>query len=294
MLGSPVVVGGMEVGGDRLTIIGGPCVIEDLETCLETATQMKAITDKHGLNYIFKSSFEKDNQSSKSAYRGPGLEEGLRILAEVREQVGVPILSDVHCRQHVERAAEVLDIVQIPAYLSQQTELAVAVGRTGRPVNVKKAQFIAPEDMKAVVSKIRSTGNDQIILTERGSCFGYRRLVVDLRAFPIMRSLGCPVVFDVTHSIRIYGHPSSDQAGGEPEYVPYLARGAVACGVDGLFVETHPCLEKARCDAASMLPLEEADALLSQVAQMDRLSRELRKDPLARGGDLKPRSPDGI
>ena len=184
-------------------------------------------------------------------------------------------MSDIHCRQQVDPAAEVLDVIQIPAYLSQQTELALAAGRTGKPINVKKGQFTAPEDMKGVVSKIRGTGNTAILLTERGSCFGYRRLVVDMRALPIMRSLGCPVIFDVTHAVRIYGYPSSDPAGGEPEFVPYLARAAAGCGIDGLFLETHPEPERALCDSASMLALEAADRVLGEVAAVDRLIREL-------------------
>jgi 2-dehydro-3-deoxyphosphooctonate aldolase (KDO 8-P synthase) len=273
-----VPVGQVELGGERFTVIGGPCVIEDIETCVETARHLKTITEKHGFNYIFKSSFEKDNRSSAASYRGPGLERGLEILSEVRDQVGVPVLSDVHGLHQVEAAAEVLDIIQIPAYLSQQTELALAIGKTGKPVNVKKGQFVAPEDMKGVVSKIRSTGNDKIVLTERGSCFGYRRLVVDMRALPIMRSLGFPVIFDVTHAIRIYGYPSSDPCGGEPEFIPYLARAAVACRVDGLFIEAHPEPKRAKCDAASMLPLAEADLLLTQVAEIDTVVRSLNPD----------------
>ena len=265
----------IEIGGDRFTLIGGPCVIEDLETCLETARHLKALAEKHELNYIFKSSFEKDNRSSATSYKGPGLKDGLEILAEVKRSVGVPVLSDVHCREQVPQAAEVLDIIQIPAYLSQQTELTLAVARTGKSVNIKKGQFIAPEDMKAAVAKVRSTGNQRVILTERGSCFGYRRLVVDMRSLPIMRSLGCPVVFDVTHAIRIYGYPSSDDRGGEPQFVPYLARAAVACGVDGLFLETHPQPRRAKCDAASMLALSDTADLLAQIAAIDRLVRGL-------------------
>jgi 2-dehydro-3-deoxyphosphooctonate aldolase (KDO 8-P synthase) len=270
---SKVRVGDFEVGGGRFTVIGGPCVIEDIEVCLEVARHLKAVTGELGLNYIFKSSFEKDNRSSSSGFKGPGLEDGLRILAEIRSRVGVPVLSDVHCRQEVDRAAEVLDVIQIPAYLSQQTELALAIGKTGRPVNIKKGQFVAPEDMKGVVSKIRSTGNTNVILTERGSCFGYRRLVVDIRALPIMRSMDCPVIFDVTHAVRIYGHPSSDPAGGEPQFIPYLARAAVASGVDGLFLETHPEPKRALCDSSSMLPLSRVHWLLSQVAALDNLVR---------------------
>jgi 2-dehydro-3-deoxyphosphooctonate aldolase (KDO 8-P synthase) len=270
---SKVKLGHFEIGGDRFTVIGGPCVIEDLDTCLEVAGHLKSVTQELGLNFIFKSSFEKDNRSSASGFKGPGLEDGLRILAEVKSRLAIPVLSDVHCREQVEQAREVLDVIQIPAYLSQQTELALVVGRSGRAVNVKKGQFVAPEDMKAVVSKIRSTGNTNIILTERGSCFGYRRLVVDMRALPIMRSLECPVIFDVTHAVRVYGFPSSDPAGGEPQYVPYLARAAVACGVDGLFLETHPEPRRAMCDSSSMLPLSRVHWLLSQVAAIDRLVR---------------------
>jgi 2-dehydro-3-deoxyphosphooctonate aldolase (KDO 8-P synthase) len=275
---SKVKVGGFEVGGEKLTLIGGPCVIEDLDTCLEVAGHLKAVTDELGLNFIFKSSFEKDNRSSASGFKGPGLEDGLRMLAEVKSRFNVPVLSDVHCREQVEAAAEVLDVIQIPAYLSQQTELALAAGKSGRVVNVKKGQFVAPEDMKAVVSKIRSTGNTGIILTERGSCFGYRRLVVDMRAMPIMRSLDCPVIFDATHAVRIYGHPSSEPAGGEPQYIPCLARAAVACGADGLFLETHPEPKRAMCDSSSMLPLSRTHWLLSQVAAIDRLVRTFTKE----------------
>ncbi len=275
---SRVKVGSLEVGGDRLTVIGGPCVIEDAQTCLEAAREMKQITEGLGMNYIFKSSFEKDNRSSAASYKGPGLEEGLEILATVRDEAGVPVLSDVHYPGQVAQAAEVLDVIQIPAYLSQQTNLAIAVGETGKPVNVKKGQFTAPEDMKGVVSKIRSTGNLKVMLTERGSCFGYRRLVVDMRSLPIMRSLGCPVIFDVTHAIRIYGYSSADPKGGEPEFIPYLARAAAACGIDGLFLEVHPAPEKAKCDAASMLPLAKAEGLLKQIVEIDRLVRNLSRE----------------
>jgi len=270
-----VEVAGMSIGGERFTIIAGPCVIEDLETCVSTAAEIKALADRYDFNYIFKSSYEKDNRSRADAYAGPGLDDGLAILEEVKSTVGVPVLSDVHCSQQVDRAARVLDVIQIPAYLSQQTRLALTVGRSGKPVNVKKGQFVAPEDMKGVVSKIRSTGNNSILLTERGSCFGYRRLVVDMRSFPIMRSLGCPVIFDVTHAIRIYGYPSSDPKGGEPQFIHDLARAAVACGVDGLFFETHPNPARAKCDAASMLPLSDADRLLSEVAAIYRVVRDL-------------------
>ena len=268
-----VKVGPLEVGGETFTIIGGPCVIEDVDICLEVAGEMKRITADLGFNYIFKSSFQKDNRSSAASYMGPGLEEGLKILGRIKDEVGVPVLSDVQYPDQVRPAAGVLDVIQIPAYLSQQTDLALTVGETGKPVNIKKGQFTAPEDMKGVVSKIRGTGNTGIILTERGSCFGYRRLVVDMRSLPIMRSLGCPVIFDATHAVRIYGYPSSDPKGGEPEFVPHLARAAVACGVDGLFIEVHPDPGKAMCDASSMLGLDGAEALLRQVASLHNLVR---------------------
>lgn len=263
-----VKVGNLEIGGLSLIIIGGPCVIESLEICLEVAKVMKDLATRYGFGYIFKSSFEKDNRSSAESYSGPGIEEGLKILAEVRKRLGVPLLSDVHCTEQVGKASEVLDMIQIPAYLCQQTRLAIAVGKSGKPINVKKGQFVAPEDMKAVVGKIRSTGNHSIVLTERGTCFGYRRLVVDMRSFPIMRSLGCPVIFDATHAIRLYGFPSSDPQGGEPQFIEPLAKAAVACGVDGLFLEVHPNPKKALCDAASMLSIDQADSLFCSVAKI--------------------------
>ncbi|MGQ9811054.1 MAG: 3-deoxy-8-phosphooctulonate synthase [bacterium] len=263
-----VKVGNLEIGGHSLIIIGGPCVIESLEICLQVAEAMKDLATRYGFGYIFKSSFEKDNRSSAESYSGPGIEEGLKILAEVRKRLGVPLLSDVHCTEQVGKASEVLDMIQIPAYLCQQTRLAIAVGKSGKPINVKKGQFVAPEDMKAVVGKIRSTGNHSIVLTERGTCFGYRRLVVDMRSFPIMRSLGCPVIFDATHAIRLYGFPSGDPQGGEPQFIEPLAKAAVACGVDGLFLEVHPNPKKALCDAASMLSIDQADYLFRSVAKI--------------------------
>lgn len=270
-----VRVGDVEIGGGKLAIMAGPCVIETLEMCLEVAKVMKDLTTKYGFGYIFKSSFEKDNRSSAQSYSGPGLDEGLKVLEEVKKKVGVPVLSDVHCSEQVDRASQVLDMIQIPAYLCQQTRLALRVGRAGKPVNVKKGQFVAPEDMKAVVGKIRSTGNHSIVLTERGTCFGYRRLVVDMRSFPIMRAMGCPVVFDATHAVRLYGYPSSDPQGGEPQFIAPLARAAVACGLDGLFLEVHPNPSKALCDASSMLSIDEVDNLLSSVAALDRALKRL-------------------
>ena len=269
-----VAVANVQIGQDHpLALIAGPCVIESEEIALRTAEAILRITDELGMPFIYKSSYKKDNRSSPEAYAGPEIEEGLRILGKVKKELAVPILSDVHCKTEVERAAEVLDVIQIPAYLSQQTGLALKVGATGKPVNVKKGQFTAPQDMANVIRKLEHTGNHNILLTERGSCFGYRELVVDMKSLPIMRGLGYPVVFDVTHTIRIYGTPSSDPAGGQPQFISYLARAGVACGCDAIFIETHPEPATAKCDAASMLPLPQLRGLLSTLIEIDQVVR---------------------
>jgi 2-dehydro-3-deoxyphosphooctonate aldolase (KDO 8-P synthase) len=260
-------------GGGPLALIAGPCVIESEPLALETAHALKGLASRLGLPFVYKSSYRKDNRSSREFYEGPGLAKGLAVLARVREEVGVPVLSDVHGVEEVGPAAEVLDVLQIPAYLSQQTSLAVACGETGLAVNVKKGQFVAPEDMEKAVRKIESTGNKRIIVTERGTTFGYRQLVVDMRALPILSRLGYPVVFDATHAVRIYGRPSADPAGGEPEFIPALARAAVAVGCDGVFLETHPDPTKALCDAASQIPLERLPKLLESLLAIDRARR---------------------
>ncbi len=265
-------VNGIKIGGGNpLVLIAGPCVIEEESLVLDTAGQIREIVDKLDIPWIFKSSYQKDNRSSVDYYQGPGLEKGLKILQKVKETYHVPVLSDIHDRCQAEPAAEVLDVIQIPAYLSMQTSITLAAARTGKVINVKKGQFLHPKDVEKIIRKIESTGNHQIILTERGSVFGYHNLVVDMRSFPIMRSFGYPVMFDVTHSIRIYGVPSSDAAGGEPWFVPYLARAGVGAGVDALFVETHPDCKNALCDAASMWPLQKLEELLTQVKQIDTL-----------------------
>ncbi len=270
-----VKVGNIRIGGSNpLVLIAGPCVIESEEIAFRTAEGILKIADRLGIPFIYKSSYKKDNRSSAEAYVGPELEEGLRILGEIKKKFKIPVLSDVHCKTEVERAAEVLDILQIPAYLSQQTGLALKVGETGKPVNVKKGQFVAPQDMINVVRKIEYTGNHNILLTERGSCFGYRELVVDMKSFPIMRSLGYPVVFDVTHTIRLYGTPSSNPSGGQPQFIPHLARAGVACGCDAIFIETHPDPQTAKCDASSMLSLGQLQDLLSTLIEIDRLVRK--------------------
>jgi 2-dehydro-3-deoxyphosphooctonate aldolase (KDO 8-P synthase) len=224
--------------------------------------------------FIFKSSFTKDNRSSVEYYQGPGLEKGLAMLAEVKKQIGVPVLSDIHNPQQARPAAEVLDVIQIPAYMSMQTSLTLAAAETGKPVNVKKGQFLHPKDMEKVVKKIESTGNRSILLTERGTVFGYHNLVVDMRSFPIMRKFGYPVVFDITHSVRIYGVPSSSPEGGTPWFVPYLARAGVAAGCDAVFIETHPDCKNALCDASSMWPLQRLEELLEQILEIDRVAKK--------------------
>lgn len=258
-------------GGSPLFLICGPCVIEDEDSTLRAAETIAGIAGSLGLGFVFKSSYLKDNRSQRSGYMGPGLEEGLKILERVKREVGVPVLSDVHCREEVKPASEVLDIVQIPAYLSQQTRLAVAVGETGKPVNLKKGQFIGPKEMKNAVGKVESTGNKKIILTERGACFGYNNLVVDIRSFPILSELGYPVVFDVTHSVRVYGTPSREPGGGEPRFIPYLACAAVAAGCDGVFIEAHPDPVNAKCDACSMLPISSLSRLLGRLRRIDEI-----------------------
>ncbi len=256
-----------------LVLISGPCVIETEEIALKTAESLKILCEDLGIPLIYKSSYEKDNRSTAENYRGPGLERGLRILEKVKMTLGLPILSDVHRETDISPAAEILDVIQIPAFLCQQTSLLIAAGKTGKPINVKKGQFLAPDGMKSPIQKLLSTGNDQILLTERGTCFGYYQLVADMRAIPIMQSLGYPVVFDATHIVRIYGIPSKDPGGGQPVFVPTLVRAAVAAGCDALFIETHPCVEEALCDASSMIPLEHLRPLLQEAKALSELVR---------------------
>jgi 2-dehydro-3-deoxyphosphooctonate aldolase (KDO 8-P synthase) len=267
----PVVMG----GGRPLTLIGGPCAIESEKHALMTAERLVAITTKQGVPFVYKSSYDKANRSSLNGYRGPGLVEGLRILRKVKESVGVPVLSDIHQVSEVEPAAEVLDVLQIPAFLCRQTDLIVAAARTGKPVNVKKGQFMAPGDMKHVVEKIRSTGNAAVMLTERGTSFGYHNLVVDMRGLADMRDLGVPIVFDATHAVQLPG-AQGDRSGGERKYVPALARAAVAFGVDALFMEMHEDPDRTLpdgrplSDGPNMLRIDDLPRLLDQLAAIDR------------------------
>jgi 2-dehydro-3-deoxyphosphooctonate aldolase (KDO 8-P synthase) len=248
--------------GHPLALISGPCVIDSKELIFETAKRLVEITQRVGIPLIFKSSYEKDNRGSEKNWRGPMSNEGLKILKSVREEFGIPVLTDIHRTEDVQMVADHVDVMQIPAYMCQQTSLVLACGETGRPLNVKKGQFLAPETMDSAVSKIRSTGNQNILLTERGACFGYNRLVADMRSMPIMQQLGVPACFDATHVIRLYGISSADPAGGEPRFVPHLTLAAVAAGADALFLEAHPRPMTAKCDAASQLQLDHLENLL--------------------------------
>jgi 2-dehydro-3-deoxyphosphooctonate aldolase (KDO 8-P synthase) len=247
-----------------LFLIAGPCVIESRDHVLFMADQLKKITATCGVPFVFKASFDKANRTSIKSFRGPGLEEGLALLREVREKVAVPVLSDIHEAGHAEAAGGVLDILQIPAFLSRQTDLIVAAARTGKIVNVKKGQFLAPWEMKNVVEKMREAGSEKLLLTERGSTFGYNNLVVDFRSFPIMQGFGCPVVFDVTHSLQIPAG-QGQSSGGQPQYIPHLARAGVAAGVDGLFMEVHENPAKALSDGPNALQLSLLPGLLEQL-----------------------------
>ena len=259
--------------GRPLALMGGPCVIEAEDLMLRVAEKMVELTRRLRIPYIFKSSFEKDNRSNEVFYRGPGIEKGLAILARIKKEFGVPVISDIHRESDVAPAAEVLDIVQIPAFLCQQTSLLLAAGRSGKPINVKKGQFMAPDNMNGAVSKILSTGNDRILLCERGTVFGYNNLVNDFTAIPVMQQTGCPVVYDATHSVRRYGIPSADPSGGRPQYVPYLVRCGVAAGCDALFMETHPDPPHAMCDASSQYPLHLMEGILDQARRISEIAR---------------------
>ncbi len=266
-------VGSYRIGdGNKPLLIAGPCVIESPDLALSVAEAISRLPAVREFQFVFKASYLKDNRSAGDSFRGPGLEEGLRVLENVRARVGVPVLSDVHTAAEVPAAASVLDVVQIPAFLCRQTSLVEAAGACGRPVNVKKGQFVAPEDMVNVVKKLRAAGAADVLLTERGTTFGYHDLVVDFRGFARMRAAGAPVIFDVTHSLQRPGG-LGNRSGGEPALAAMMARAAAAVPVDGFFIETHPEPAKALSDAASMLPLDELDALLSQVARVAALVR---------------------
>lgn len=245
-------------------LIAGPCVIESRDACMRIADFLSRLTRKEGVPFIFKASYDKANRTSIDSFRGPGPEDGLRILEEIRREFGVPVISDIHAPGQAAEAAEILDIIQIPALLCRQTDLIVAAAHTGKPVNIKKGQFLAPWDMKNIVTKARSTGNTQILLTERGTAFGYNNLVVDMRSLGIMKETGCPVIFDATHSVQLPGGQGA-KSGGDRRQAPPLAKAAIAAGADGLFMETHFDPDNALCDGPNSVTFEMMEALLPQV-----------------------------
>lgn len=268
---TPVEIRGVAIGGDNpLAIIAGPCVIENEEITLRTAEKLKEICGAVGLPLIFKSSYDKANRSSFSSYRGPGLKKGLRTLEAVRRTLDIPVVSDVHSVEDVKPASEVLDMLQIPAFLCRQTDLILAVSGTGKPANIKKGQFLAPWDVKNIIDKFISTGNRKLLISERGSSFGYNNLVVDFRGLPIMRSFGYPVIFDVTHSLQLPGGKGSS-SGGQREFAGPLARAAAAVGIDGLFMEVHPEPEKALCDGPNMIPLSGLGNMLASLKELHKM-----------------------
>ena len=264
---------GFEVGLDQpFFLIAGPCVVESEQLQVDTAGTLKDITSELGINFIFKSSFDKANRTSLNSFRGPGMEEGLRVLAEVKRQLGLPVLTDVHEYTPMDEVASVVDVLQTPAFLVRQTDFITKVCAAGKPVNIKKGQFLSPWDMKPVVEKAKSTGNADIMVCERGASFGYNNLVSDMRSLAVMRETGCPVVFDATHSVQLPGGQGSS-SGGQREFVPVLARAAIAVGVSGVFMETHPNPEKALSDGPNAWPLAKMRALLETMLELDRATK---------------------
>ncbi len=266
----PFAVGNTTFGDGRLTIIAGPCVIESSEHALMMARECATRARNAGLDFVYKSSFDKANRSSVKSFRGLGMDEGLAVLRQVKEELGVPVLTDVHDVSQVGPVAEVADVLQIPAFLSRQTDLVLAAARSGRAVNIKKGQFLAPQDARNIVDKARAVGCEKLMLTERGVSFGYNNLVVDMRSFPIMHEFGVPIVFDVTHSLQLPGG-LGHATGGQSEYIEPLARAGVACGVDAVFMEVHECPERALSDGPNALPLERMEPLLFMLRDLHKL-----------------------
>ncbi len=264
---------GFEAGPDQpLFLIAGPCVIETAELALKTASRLKDITDRLSIPFIFKSSFDKANRSSGSSYRGPGIDEGLRILQQVKERVGVPVLTDVHENTDVRTVAEVVDVLQTPAFLCRQTDFIARVASAGLPVNIKKGQFLSPWEMENVCAKAKTTGNEHIMVCERGASYGYNNLVSDMRSLAVMRATGCPVVFDASHSVQLPGG-QGDSSGGQREFIPVLSRAAVAVGISGLFMETHPNPEGAKSDGPNAWPLDCMEDLLQVLKRLDEVTK---------------------
>ncbi len=266
-----ILLGDVSFGNNRpLFLIAGPCVIESEDITFGTARRLKEICGETGIPLVFKSSYDKANRSSLSSFRGPGIDKGLDILSEVKRKFGIPVITDIHSVDEVKAASQALDGIQIPAFLCRQTDLLIAASETGKPVNVKKGQFLAPWDVKNIIDKFTSTGNRDIFITERGTSFGYNNLVVDFRGLPVMRSFGCPVIFDVTHSLQLPGGLGCS-SGGQREFAGHLARASAAVGVDGLFMEVHPDPDKALCDGPNMIKLDDLKNILVTVKEIDKL-----------------------
>lgn len=269
-----VTIGNQTVGGNgKLFVMAGPCVIEDPDRILKIGQEMKRICEKLGVTYIFKASYDKANRSSYKSFRGPGLTEGLKILKEIKKELQVPVISDVHSVEQIEPAAEVLDVLQIPAFLCRQTDLLEAAAKTGKCVSVKKGQFMAPSDMKNVLEKMSHLGNENLMLTERGFSLGYHNLVVDMRSFPIMRSFGYPVVFDATHSVQLPGGAGTSSSG-QRQYIGNLARAAAGAGIDGVFMEVHDNPAEALCDGPNMLYLSQVEAVLRDMIAINEITQK--------------------
>ena len=266
-------VGNVKIGGGGICLIAGPCVIEGREHTLSIASKLKEIASGLEIPFIFKASYDKANRTSISSYRGPGISEGLDILSAVKDQTGCPVISDVHKEEDIAKVADVLDVIQIPAFLCRQTDMIVGCAETMKPVNIKKGQFMAPWDMGNVIEKAKSTGNDNIMVTERGASFGYNNLVVDMRSLVEMRKLGVPVVFDATHSVQLPGG-EKNRSGGDRSFVPHLANAAAACGIDALFLEVHETPDSAKCDAANSIYLDDLKGILERVIAINNIIRE--------------------
>lgn len=263
---------GLRVGpGQPLLLIAGPCVLESVDIVRQIASGLKEITSRLGIPFIFKASFDKANRTSLDSFRGPGLKEGLEILAAIRDEFQVGVISDIHEASQAEAAAEVLDILQIPAFLCRQTDLLMAAAATGKPISIKKGQFLSPWDMEHVINKVKSLGNRKILLTERGASFGYNNLVVDMRSLPVLRSLGCPVIYDATHSVQLPGG-AGGSSDGQREFIPPLTRAAVGAGIDGLFMEVHPDPDQALCDGPNSMPLDQIESLLTTLLKIHRIT----------------------
>lgn len=257
----------IKVGSGRpFLLVAGPCVLESEQMAQEVSSELSSVAARLGISYVFKASFDKANRTSLQSYRGPGLAEGLKILSKIKQN-GIAVVSDIHEEEQVEPAAEILDLIQIPAFLCRQTDLLVAVAKTGKAISLKKGQFMSPWDMEHAVAKVKESGNKNLLLLERGASFGYNNLVVDMRSFPVMRALGCPVIYDATHSVQLPGG-AGGSSGGQREFIPPLARAATAAGIDGIFMEVHPDPSKALCDGPNSIPLQDVEKLLEQLLQI--------------------------